>query len=221
MTKAFIFDNDGVIIDTENASHQLEHDFFISVLGEEIFKKIGSSVGLSHEMIAKEAEKYGVHFDPKQYEDLIDKHVEEIFGNSPITSGVNALARDLIKLGYKLAVVSASKMSWLNIVLPRIEFAHDLKLVMSLFGRDDLRHKPHPDGYLAAMKKLGVSPKNTIILEDSNPGIQSAKASGAFTIGFRGNLVPGYVQEGADVYAENMNEVLELVKRHGKKLSFK
>jgi len=50
-------------------------------------------------------------------------------------------------------------------------------------------------------------------LEDSNPGIASAKAAGAFTIGLRQNLIDGYQQVGADAYANTIDEVIALVDR--------
>jgi len=55
--------------------------------------------------------------------------------------------------------------------------------------------------------------QKTIILEDSNPGIASAKAAGAFTIGLRQNLIDGYQQVGADAYANTIDEVIALVDR--------
>ncbi len=48
--------------------------------------------------------------------------------------------------------------------------------------------KPHPYPYLLAMEKLGLTSEQAVAFEDSNPGITSAKASGAFTIGV---LTPG------------------------------
>lgn len=63
------------------------------------------------------------------------------------------------------------------------------------------------------MRVLASTPDNTIILEDSNSGIKSARASGAYTIGLKQNLVDSYVQEGADDYAKTMTDVIELVKK--------
>jgi beta-phosphoglucomutase-like phosphatase (HAD superfamily) len=51
------------------------------------------------------------------------------------------------------------------------------------------------------------------VLEDSNSGIKSAIALGAYTTGLKQNLVDGYQQEGADDYADNMVEVGKLVKK--------
>ena len=46
-------------------------------------------------------------------------------------------------------------------------------------GVDVKQGKPSPEIYLKTMKALGVSPDETLIFEDSEVGIQAAKASGA------------------------------------------
>lgn len=56
------------------------------------------------------------------------------------------------------------------------------------------------------MENLGSQPSMTIILEDSNSGIASAKAFGAFTIAFTQNLVQGYKQIDIDAKAKNMEK---------------
>ena len=41
------------------------------------------------------------------------------------------------------------------------------------------KSKPDPEGYLKAMEHFGVTPAETMIFEDSGPGLAAAKASGA------------------------------------------
>jgi beta-phosphoglucomutase-like phosphatase (HAD superfamily) len=74
--------------------------------------------------------------------------------------------------------------------------------------------KPAPDGYNEMMKVLKVKPENTIILEDSNSGIKSATASGAFVISISENSIPGYKQiDIANAKAKSILEVIEVVKK--------
>ncbi len=79
--------------------------------------------------------------------------------------------------------------------------------------RPDLKRKPAPDGFVEAFRMLGATPADSFVLEDSNPGIESGKAAGAYVIGYRGNLVNGYEQTGADAYADTMDDVIKLVKK--------
>jgi beta-phosphoglucomutase len=49
-------------------------------------------------------------------------------------------------------------------------------------NQDVKQHKPDPEGYLLAMKKLKVEPSNTVVIEDSDYGIEAAKAAGCTVI---------------------------------------
>ena len=68
---------------------------------------------------------------------------------------------------------------------------------MIIAGDDATRPKPFPDPYLQACEALGVSPADTVAIEDSPNGLRSAVASGAAVIG-----VPLMVSvEGAGAHA--------------------
>jgi HAD superfamily hydrolase (TIGR01509 family) len=53
-----------------------------------------------------------------------------------------------------------------------------------LVGADDVEnHKPFPDPYLKAASLLNLPPEKCVALDDSPPGVQSAKSAGCFTLG--------------------------------------
>ena len=55
-----------------------------------------------------------------------------------------------------------------------------LELFDAVFTIDDVQHgKPDPEGFLKAMHHFEVAPKDTLIFEDSNVGLQAARACGA------------------------------------------
>jgi HAD superfamily hydrolase (TIGR01509 family) len=49
-------------------------------------------------------------------------------------------------------------------------------------NEDVVNPKPDPEGYLLAMSKLGITPIETVVVEDGMHGIQAANASGANVI---------------------------------------
>ena len=54
---------------------------------------------------------------------------------------------------------------------------------------DDVEHgKPHPEGYLLAVERLGVDPARTIAFEDTEAGVSSAKDAGLRCLAVRGTL---------------------------------
>ncbi len=99
----------------------------------------------------------------------------------------------------------------MQLVIDRLKFKDDLSIIISLDEREDLDHKPSPDGYLEAIKVLDTTPSSTIVLEDSNPGIAAAKAAGAYVVGLKLNLLPGYIQTGADMYVDKIDEIARIL----------
>lgn len=207
----FIFDMDGVIVDSERAWHTNGTDFLNNLYGKDLLSKMGSLVGLTIDSEYELATRYGFRMAKDKYYEKYDKQAAMIYKQAKITRGVGALIRVLEKMDFKLALVSASRRRWVDVVLARISSKDIFHYVLSTNDRQDLRPKPHQDSYLEAMKRLNVLPQNSIILEDSNRGIAAARASGAFTIAFTQNLVSGYKQIDADAKAKNMEEVIAIV----------
>lgn len=213
MNNAFLFDLDGVLINDEAIWEQRKQKLYGELFGEEVRQKMGSTLGINMDGIYEKAAAAGTDVEREQFIREFYDIASDIYHTAPIPEGLDALADALLASGLRIGIVSASPLSWITTVTKRLSFEDEIELIISLHERDDLNHKPDPDGYLEAMKALGALPETTFILEDSNSGIHSAKASGAYTIGLRQNLVDGYVQEGADAYAETMVDVIELIKR--------
>ncbi len=212
MSKAFIFDVDGVLFDGEPLWEIEKKKIFSNLFGEDIYKKLGSTVGIAMDGIYTKAVQYGAQVGKDKLVEAFHQSAGQIYELTPLTHGLKDLGNLLKKLGYKIGIVSASPQEWISLVINRLPFKEEVRLVLSLHEQPNLAHKPSPDGYIEAIKVLGAISEKTIILEDSNAGIVSAKAAGAYTIGFAQNLLPGYKQEGADVYAKDLKEVEEIVK---------
>ena len=213
MNKAFLFDLDGVLIDDEQIWEDKKQALYEDFFGSDVTSKLGSTLGVNLDAIYERAAASGVKVSKTVFTDAIYGIADEVYAKAPIPEGLDELVAALKKLDFRIGIVSASPMSWITTVLNRLSFKNDFELVISLTERDDLAHKPAPDGYIEAMKALGSEPAVTFILEDSNSGIQAAKASGAYTIGLRQNLAKGYVQTGADEYAHTARDVIDIVQK--------
>ncbi len=209
--RAFIFDLDGVIINSEPAWEKAKPVLLGRLFGEEVFKKLGSTLGIDLDTIYENGMALGAKVDKDDFKKTVFEEALKIYNSASLTDGLGELFKFLAENQFKIALVSASPKAWIDGVVSRLSFKEQIEIIISLYEIDNLRHKPSPDGYLEAMKRLQVQPSDAVILEDSNVGIKSAKASGAYTMGLRANLVEGYIQEGADTYADNLEDVISLL----------
>ncbi len=62
----------------------------------------------------------------------------------------------------------------------------DRRLMSHVCHEDCSEHKPHPEPYLLAARRLGVPPQRCLVVEDSLAGVASGCAAGCEVIGFPG-----------------------------------
>ena len=76
-------------------------------------------------------------------------------------------------------------------IVPVVEAAGLATEITAIVAADDVEHgKPHPEGYLLALDRLGVGPGAAIAFEDTEAGIASAKAAGLHVVAVLGTLPP-------------------------------
>lgn len=204
---------DGVLVDSESVWGELERVQLPKIFGQDVFTRMGSLIGVGVTDVVERAQSLGAVFEPIEYLKVADEMAREVYARAPITKDVDILVQKLLGAGFHLGLVTQSPQQWLDQVLPRLPFKDKFEVVISLYEHPELKRKPNPDGYVSAISGLAADSVRSVILEDSNFGIQAAKASGAFTIAFRGNLLPGYEQTGADAYADTMDDVIKLVEK--------
>ncbi len=83
--------------------------------------------------------------------------------------------------GYVFYIASNAIRQTIELGLKRLGIYH---LVDKIYSNEDVKNqKPHPEIYLKCMIDAGVSPKETLIIEDSKHGREAAANSGAFVCG--------------------------------------
>lgn len=209
---------DGVLVDSEAAWQRYQLPYFERVFGRDIAAHIGTAPGIGIDGVYEKAVAMGVHIDLDSFRNGFEEVAMQVYDVSPLTPGLDELARTLLQLRYRFGLVTNSPSTWIARVLPRLSFQKEFAAVVPLKDRQELKRKPAPDGFLEAMRLLQADSQHSIVLEDSNPGIAAGKASGAYVIGFRGNLLNGYRQEGADTYADTMAQVAVLAEAFGARI---
>jgi HAD superfamily hydrolase (TIGR01509 family) len=211
MTKAFIFDMDGVIIASEASWHRYLDSIWAELIGAETAAVFRFPVGMTPNSIYNEAVKHGSNVSEEAFYKKFDEIAEKVYKESPFTGGIDELGNFLLSREYKIGLVSSSPKAWIDTVTQRLSFGDKISAIVSLNDRPELKPKPHPGGYFETINELGATSETTIILEDSNSGIQAAKAAGAFTIGLTAHLLPTYTQHGADMYANTVEDIKKIV----------
>ena len=91
-----------------------------------------------------------------------------------LPQGVLKTLQELRSRGLLLAIGSSSKNT--KLILLRLGLADFFDAIAD--GTEICRSKPDPEVFLLAAKKLGVSPAETLVVEDADSGIEAAKAGG-------------------------------------------
>jgi len=100
-------------------------------------------------------------------------YVERVADNPPFPEGTRRLLPALSR-SYKLAVVSSSGRKEVEPLLEAGGLRPYFATIVA--GEDVERHKPAPEPYLTAARRLGVS--RALVVEDSEPGVASGLAAG-------------------------------------------
>ena len=97
----------------------------------------------------------------------------------------------------RLAVVSGAAREE---IVPVVAAAGLGELLATVVADDDVAHgKPDPEGYLLALEALGAAPWETLVLEDTEAGIASAKAAGTRVVALLGTQAPERLAEADEV----------------------
>lgn len=180
MRKAVIFDMDGVIAHSESLWNEKEPAYLRKILPKHAADTIiGNTRGLSESLIYEWAKKLGYSGTRANFYEGYNSLAQTIYPVCTITPGMDALIGDLHAAHALLGLVSSSPMDWIQMVTSRLTHESAFTFIESVNAHPELRPKPAPDGYIAAMNALGVSPSETLIVEDSQTGVNAAIASGA------------------------------------------
>lgn len=186
MTKAFIFDLDGVIVDTAKY-HYLAWQKIASELGieftlehNELLK--GVSRVRSLDIILELGKVEASQEDKDKW--LIQKNEDYLsylvdMDESEILPGVLPVLKFLKEQNQPIALGSASKNA--RPILEKTGILHYFNAIVD--GNDVSNAKPDPEVFLIAAKLLKTKPENSIVFEDSVAGIQAANIGKMVSVG--------------------------------------
>lgn len=186
--EAVLFDMDGTLVETESL-WKLSERTTMQKFGQPWTREdeIDATGGPFERVAQIMADRAGVKVD--EINAVLDETIQDLFRNSSIElqPGVAELISELDEAGIPIALVSNSYRALVDIINSRI----DVEFVLTVAGDEVEIPKPDPGPYVTAARELGVDIRNCIVIEDSEPGIASAVASGAAVVAIPGhNDVP-------------------------------
>jgi len=192
---AVIFDNDGLLLDTENAWTRAEETLFArrgAVFTVDHKRSlIGSAPAVAAIKLEAMLELAGA--GEALMDELHELVMEEVLAGVGPRPGALELLDRLLDAGVPVAVASNSQREFVQRTLSGAGLL-DGRFAAIVSVEDVGNPKPAPDIYLEACRRLGAHPEASAALEDSPTGVAAAAAAGMYVIGvpyFSGAELPG------------------------------
>ena len=210
--KAFLFDFDGVITDSEPYVFEVLKQVIKDNFGIELpYSDINMTIGCSDRKVAEYiATEYHIDYSVELSEKLKKNYPDYYFeyeGIKPFP-----YLRDLLSIlkdrGRKVAIVSSTDRAHLEAALSRMGLSGFIDTIIS--GSDVQNKKPSPEPYLKGLEALSVDKQDAVVIEDSPTGIQSAGNAGIDCIGFEGSEVKQDTEK-ASIIIASYKEMIEAI----------
>ena len=207
--RAFLFDFDGLILDTELAS-RAGWELLYGEHGHELPAELWATlVGTTHavwdpmehleELVGRPLEREALN-ERRYAHEIAMIEAEEL---RPGIADYIAVAR---RLGLKRAIVSSSSRRWVDMHLERLEQAVGWDAICTADG-DPARAKPAPTLYLEALELLEAAADEAVAFEDSPNGVAAAKAAGIYTVAVPNEVTRELGLEGADLVLDSLADL--------------
>jgi HAD superfamily hydrolase (TIGR01509 family) len=181
---AVIFDNDGLLLDTESVWTRAESDLFAR-RGREFTLAhkqalVGTSAQIAGGLLAGQLGEPGRELElVAELDELVFVELER--GVEPM-AGALELVAELRQLAIPTGLVSNSPARFIARALELVGLEGRFDVIVS--GHEVAAPKPAPDAYLAACERLGIDPGPEVVaLEDSPTGVAAGRAAGLTVIG--------------------------------------
>ncbi len=180
--EAFIFDMDGLLVDSEPLWTEAEKKVFQTVGLELTDDMISQTRGLrADEVINYWYERYPLEkiSKPELLNDLINLIISLIKEKATLLPGAQEAIAMSREFDCKVSLASSSHISIIQAVIDKF----NLDFFDSVHSAEtEAKGKPDPAVYLTACRTLKVEPENSLAFEDSANGVKAAKSAGMYCV---------------------------------------
>jgi beta-phosphoglucomutase len=209
MTRAVLFDMDGVLVDSEPiinaAAIRALAEFGITAQPADFEPFVGAG---EDRYVGGVAELHGQTYIAAMKHRTYDWYLKLLPKMGKAFPGGKELVELLNQRGIPRAVASSADRIKVEANLTNV-----LRVPLELFaavvtGEDVFRRKPHPDIFLEAARRIDVPPEACCVIEDALNGVEAAKAAGMRCVAVTTSFpVEALTAAGADVVRAAIREV--------------
>ena len=204
--KADIWDMDGVIADTASyhfkAWQEVFHGRGVNYTEGDFRRNFGKrNDSIIRDILGEETPQSEVDTITREKEETFRKVIGQDIKPFP---GAVELLKSLREHGFRLALASSAPIENIRIITEGLGIDNYFHSIVT--GRDVAEGKPSPQGFLLAAQKLGVEPKDCIVIEDAIAGVTACNRAGMRCIAVT-NTHPGEKLAEADLVVDSLGEV--------------
>ena len=207
--QACIFDFDGVIIDSEPLHAQAKQatlDNFQILYPSTIFTDTkGLTDKLFFEFVAKNLAAGNT--TAEELDSFKRQVYLKLFENISLVTGIQEFLPSARRTFKKLGLATSATVRDFSLAAEKYQLRPWFDIIVT--SEDTTKHKPDPEPYLKAMALLGVSGSDTLVIEDSPNGIQSAKSAKCTVAAITITFEPDELRlAGADMVVSSFAEIM-------------
>ncbi|MFP3953496.1 MAG: HAD family hydrolase [Candidatus Acetothermia bacterium] len=208
------FDMDGSLVNSEtawyNSEMELLRDYGVTLPREDIR-------AITQTELVGRGQKFAARFYKEKFNlsapvnEILRRRVglvKQYYGSAPLMAGAEEMLDAVNDKGYRITLATSAPLDLARIFIEK----HGFEGIFDAVVTDDHteRSKPYPDIFLKAAEDVGVSPKRSLVVEDSKNGLLAAKEAGMYCL-----LIPnsqlsnltGSILDEADVVLESLDQL--------------
>jgi HAD superfamily hydrolase (TIGR01509 family) len=195
-----IFDNDGVLVDSERLANGILADLLTEAgLPYTLDEAVRDYMGGSMVSMRQKAEAKLGRPLPADLEDRYHQRLFEGFAHLQPVPGVREVLDGLDADGTTYCLASSGTHRRIHTALTTVGFWD--RFEGRIFSSEDVEHgKPAPDLFLHAANSMGVKPDDCVVVEDSPLGVAAANAAGMRVFAFAAMTDPRKLASATEIF---------------------